>query len=148
MYSQNARKIAPNDLPHLPGPFVGRDEDVNKVTNILLSTHSVVQMVNIVVLPAVGKSTLAIHIGYEMTSHGVAVQYLNLDETHIFKSLDESKSIIPEQHDKKPKEALAITAKPNIYLKDKLTVAITKMFTDITLSHRDTVCFNNSTGFN
>ena len=118
LYSQNAKNIAPNDLPHLPGPFAGRDEDVNKVTNILLSTHSVVQMVNIVGLPAVGKSTLAIHTGYEMASHGVAVRYINLDETHIFKSHDESKSIITEQHDKKPKEALAIT----------------KAFTDITLS--------------
>ena len=44
LYGQNAEKIAPNDLPHLPGPFVGRDEDVNNVTNILFSAHSVVQM--------------------------------------------------------------------------------------------------------
>ena len=61
----------------------------DKVTDILLSTHSVVQMVNIVGLPAVGKSTLAIHTGYEMTSHGVAVRYKNLDETRIFKSHDD-----------------------------------------------------------
>ena len=70
------KKIAPNDLPHLPGPFVGRDEDVNNVTNILFSAHSVVQMVNIVGLPAVVKSTLAIHIGYEMASRVVAVRYI------------------------------------------------------------------------
>ena len=118
LHSQNAEKIAPNDLPYIPGPFVGRDEDVNNITSILFSNDSVVQMVNIVGLPAVGKSTLAIRIGHKMASHGVAVRYINLHETRIFKSHDESKSIITEHHDKKPKEALAIT----------------KAFTDITLS--------------
>ena len=107
LYSQNAEKISPNDLPHLPGPFVGRDADVNNVTNILFSTHSVVQMVNIVGLPAVGKSTLAVHIGYKMASHEVAVRYINVDETHIFKSHDESKSTITEHHNRKSNHAVA-----------------------------------------
>ena len=98
---QNAENISPNDLPHLHGPFVGRDEDVNNITSILFSANSFVQMVNIFGLPAVGKSTLAIHTGYEMASREVAVRYINVDETHIFKSHYGSESTKTEQHDQK-----------------------------------------------
>ena len=99
LYKQNAENISPNDLPHLPGPFVGRDEDVNNIISILFSANSFVRMVNIFGLPAVGKSTLAIHTGYEMASREVVVRYINVDETHIFKSHYGSESTKTEQHD-------------------------------------------------
>ena len=86
LYSRKAREIAPNNLPHFPGPFVGRDEDVNNIVHILL--HSLVKSVHIVDLPVVGKSTLAVHVGYEMASRGVTVRYINVDETLTFKSRD------------------------------------------------------------
>ena len=40
LYSHKARKIAPNNLPHFPPPFVGRDKDVNSIVYLLL--HSLV----------------------------------------------------------------------------------------------------------
>ena len=71
LYSHKTRTIAPNNLPHFPPPFVGRDKDVNNIVYLLL--HSLVKSVNVVGLPAIGKSTLAVHVGYEMASRGVAV---------------------------------------------------------------------------
>ena len=84
LYSHRARKIAPNNLPYCPGPFMGRDKDVNNINHLLL--HSIVQMVNIFGLPAVGKSALAVHVGYEMASRGVTVQYININESHVIRS--------------------------------------------------------------
>ena len=119
LYNQKSIGVAPNNLPHFPGPFVGRDRDVSSVIHNLF--YSLVKMVHIFGLPAVGKSTLAVHVGYEMACRGVAVRYINVDDTHIFKSHDEDKS---EPSDSSEDE----------YLKDKPTVAITKTFTDIKLS--------------
>ena len=113
-----ARRFAPNNLPHFPGPFLGRIYDVNNVTQLLLSSQ---KSVHIVGLPAVGKSRLAVHVGYEMASGGVAVRYINVDDSHIFKShggSKPSKSTRAEHHGQKPTQALAIS----------------KVFTDITLS--------------
>ena len=110
LYRHKAGEVAPNNLPHFPGPFVGRDNDVNGITHLLL--HFIVKSVHIFGLPAVGKSTLAVHVGYEMASRGVAVQYINADETHVFKSYDESKpsdSTIIEHDDQKPIQPLAIS---------------------------------------
>ena len=87
--SHKTRTIAPNNLPHFPPPFVGRDKDVNNIVYLLL--HSLVKSVNVVGLPAVGKSRLAVHVGYEMARRGVAVRYINVDETLIFKSCDDCK---------------------------------------------------------
>ena len=119
LYNHKSVGVAPNNLPHFPGPFVGRDRDVSSIIHNLF--YSLVKMVHIFGLPAVGKSTLVIHVGYEMASRGVAVRYINVDDTHIFKSHDEDKS---EPSDSSEDE----------YLKDKPTVAITKTFTDIKLS--------------
>ena len=117
LFTYKAGEIASNNLPHFPGPFVGRDRDVSKITNTLLSNQT---MVNILGLPAVGKSTLAVHVGYEMASHGVAVRYINVDDSRIFRRNDEEStppnSTLTEHHE--PKQALAIS----------------RAFTEITLS--------------
>ena len=89
LYNHQSVGVAPNNLPHFPGPFVGRDRDVSSIIHHLF--YSLVKMVHIFGLPAVGKSTLAVHVGYEMASRGVAVRYINADETHVFKNYDESK---------------------------------------------------------
>ena len=86
-YGQKTSDTATNNLPHLPGRFVGRDKEIEYITRLLhFANHSHTNMVHIFGLPAVGKSTLAIHVGYEMARRGVAVRYINVDETHIFKS--------------------------------------------------------------
>ena len=118
LYRHKAGEVAPNNLPHFPGPFVGRDNDVNGITHLLL--HSIVKSVHIFGLPAVGKSTLAIRAGYEMASRGVAVRYINVDDTHIFKSHDEDES--------EPSDSIE-----DQYLKATTTVAISKAFSDIAL---------------
>ena len=68
-------------------------------------------MVHILGQPAVGKSTLAIHVGYEMASHGVAVRYIDVDDSRIFRRNDEEStppnSTLTEHHE--PKQALAIS---------------------------------------
>jgi len=91
LFTYKGGEIASNNLPHFPGPFVGRDRDVSNITNTLLSNHSLVKMVHIFGLPAVGKSTLAVHVGYEIASHRVAVRYINVDESHLFKNHKETK---------------------------------------------------------
>ena len=77
---------APNNLPHFPGQFVGRDNDIQNITSLLFHPHT--RMVHIFGLPAVGKSTIAIHLGHKVVSHGVAVRYINMDDSHISKSSD------------------------------------------------------------
>jgi len=84
--SHKTSEAAPNNLPHLPAPFVGREKDVEVITHFLHFKHSHTKMVHIVGLPAVGKSTLAVYVGYEMARRGVAVRYVNVDDTHIFKN--------------------------------------------------------------
>ena len=100
--------FALNNLPNLPGPFVGRDEDIQRIVHEL--THSRdINMVHITGLPAVGKSTLAIHVGYEMARHGVEVQYINVDETHNFMSHEHVN--VTEKHDQRNTSALSTTGK-------------------------------------
>ena len=62
--------LAPNTLPVLYGPFLGRDKDLKEISHSLIHpASSGVTMVNIYGAPAVGKSTLAIHIGYTLDAH-------------------------------------------------------------------------------
>ena len=117
LYSHKARKIAPNNLPHFPPPFVGRDKEVNNIVQLLLD--SLVKSVHIVGLPAVGKSTLAVNVGYEMASHGVAVRYINVDETPIFKSCDDRKPTekpeVPDHDLKTTQDVKPTTSKTSSY---------------------------------
>ena len=124
LYSHKAGRIAVNNLPHLPGPFVGRDNDVNDIINLLL--HSLVKSVHIVGLPAVGKSTLAVHVGYEMASRGVAVRYINVDETHVFKSRDECKAFDCTEKPKRSDDHSETT--------QEVTPTTSQIFGDIALS--------------
>ena len=80
-FGGKASAISPNNLPYLTGPFVGRVEEMQTVTRNLLYSKN---MVHIFGLPAVGKSTLAVHVGYKIATHRFAVRYINVDETHIF----------------------------------------------------------------
>ena len=102
--ADKANEVAPNNLPHLSGLFIGRDKDVQHFTHLLrFAKHSHTKMVHIFGLPAVGKSTLAVHVGYEMARRGVAVRYINVDETHIFKSHEH---IVTANHDQRTSNAL------------------------------------------
>ena len=83
-YRHKAGEVAPNNLPQFSGPFVGRNTAIDNITHLFF--HSPVQVVHIVGPPGVGKSTLAVHVGYKMATHGIAVQYINIDETRIFKT--------------------------------------------------------------
>ena len=75
-------EFAPNNLPYLRGPFVGRESELLGISNMLLSSSADVAMVSIFGPPAVGKSTLAIQVGHKLASKGMSVRYVNLNEAH------------------------------------------------------------------
>ena len=77
-------EFVPNNLPYVRGPFVGRDSELQEISNMLLtgSTYADVAMVSIFGAPAVGKSTLAIQIGHVLARNGISVRYVNLNEAH------------------------------------------------------------------
>ena len=80
---------APHNLPFLDPtlPFVGRESDVRNVTDNLVSNQ--VSIVGISGSPAFGKSTLAIHIGYEVVKNHITVGYINADEDDLFSEVSE-----------------------------------------------------------
>ena len=85
---QNLR-YAPHNLPFLDPtiPFVGREGDVRNVTDIIVWNR--VSVVGISGSPAFGKSTLAIHIGYEVVKNHIMVGYINADEDDLFSEVSE-----------------------------------------------------------
>ena len=101
-------QVAPNNLPYFAGPFLGRDNDVRNITNLLF--HFLAQMVHIFGLPAVGKSTLAVHVGHKTASRGVAVRYINMDDSHISKSSDISEPIQTVDNDWKTSKELVVSS--------------------------------------
>ena len=111
---EHKTQVAPNNLPYFTGPFVGRDNDIKNITYLLF--HSLTQMVHIFGLPAVGKSTLAVHLGYKMVSRGVAVRYINMDDSHISKSSDISEPVKTVDSDLKTSKELVPKAFGNITL--------------------------------
>ena len=66
----NLPAIHHNDL------FVGRENDISMVVSMMANAH----IVNINGAPGMGKSTLAIHIGYELLQNGTSVRYINMGE--------------------------------------------------------------------
>jgi len=80
---------APHNLPFIDPtlPFVGRESDVRNVTDNLVSNQ--VSIVGISGSPAFGKSTLAIHIGYEVVKNHIMVGYINADEDDLFSEVSE-----------------------------------------------------------
>ena len=77
-------KFVPNNLPHVRGPFVGRDSELQEISAMLFagSAYADIAMVSIFGAPAVGKSTLAIQVGHVLASKGISVRYVNLNEAH------------------------------------------------------------------
>ena len=49
---------------------------------MLLASSAYVAMVSIFGPPAVGKSTLAIHVGHVLANNGISIRYVNLNEAH------------------------------------------------------------------
>ena len=80
---------APHNLPFLDPmlPFVGRENDVANITNIIVSYK--VSIVGISGSPAFGKSTLAIHIGHKVAEKGIMVGYINADEDDLLSEVSE-----------------------------------------------------------
>ena len=78
--NDSPRKCSPPDfdLPtiHHNDFFVGRENDISMVISMMANTH----IININGGPGIGKSTLAIHIGYELLRNGTSVRYINMDE--------------------------------------------------------------------
>lgn len=67
-------------LPNLQGPFIGREADIDKILKILDYEHSSVLILSIIGSPAIGKSTLAIHVGYKLEEMAVHVHYVDMAE--------------------------------------------------------------------
>ena len=80
---------APHNLPFLDPtlPFVGRENDVANITNIMVSYK--VSIVGISGSPAFGKSTLAIHVGHKVAEKGIMVGYINADEDDLLSEVSE-----------------------------------------------------------
>ena len=55
---------------------MGRENDVHQVLRRVTNAH----IVNINGAPGFGKSTLAIHVGYEMIKNGTSVRYINVED--------------------------------------------------------------------
>ena len=70
----NRSRKGEHNLPSLHSPFVGRDANVSKITNMLL-TDPFVQAVHITGAPAIGKTRLAAQVGFNLAEHGVDVCY-------------------------------------------------------------------------
>jgi archaellum biogenesis ATPase FlaH len=65
-----------SDLPTIHPLFVGRENDVHQVLLRVARAH----VVNINGAPGFGKSTLAIHVGYEIVKNGTSVRYINIED--------------------------------------------------------------------
>ena len=75
--SYYVHKSNTHSLPRLSDHFVGREEEVRDVVQIL---ESEIRIVNIYGSPGFGKSTLSVHVGHRMLERRVNVHYVNLDE--------------------------------------------------------------------
>ena len=65
------------DLPHFNDLFVGRNEEMANIIQLMNTAH----IVGIFGAPGFGKSQLAIHVGYEMVKRGTTVRYIDaIDE--------------------------------------------------------------------
>ena len=68
--------ISENGLPVIRPLFVGRENDMRQVLRKVAKAH----IVNINGAPGFGKSTLAIHVGYEVFKSGTSVRYINMED--------------------------------------------------------------------
>ena len=72
--------IHSKSLPYLSQNFVGREKEMEEVSNLLDFGNSDVRIVNIYGSPGFGKSTLAIHVGHKIVKEGVTVDYVNMND--------------------------------------------------------------------
>ena len=91
-----------HNLPWFPPPFIGRDENVSHITNMLLRDPRICG-VHITGAPAIGKSHLAVHVGYELVRHGVNIRYIDVSETQLLhvhpkESVQKSSSYVNENN--------------------------------------------------
>ena len=77
---RNCSNSLESDLPKIHPLFVGRENDVHQVLLRVARAH----IVNINGAPGFGKSTLAIHIGYEILKNGTSVRYINIEDNLFF----------------------------------------------------------------
>ena len=75
----NRSRKGEHNLPSFHSPFVGRDANVSKITNMLL-TDPFVRAVHITGAPAIGKTRLAVQVGFNLVEHGVDVRYVHVTE--------------------------------------------------------------------
>ena len=68
--------VPEGDLPLIHPLFVGRENDVHQVLHRVATAH----IVNINGAPGFGKSTLAIHVGYEIVKNKTSVRYINVED--------------------------------------------------------------------
>lgn len=69
--------------PSLPYPatkFVGRQQEVSELLDLLQYTTDSPRIVSITGAPGFGKSTLAIHVGHMLADRGINVIYINMNE--------------------------------------------------------------------
>lgn len=86
-HSGSASDIAPNNLPWLSDPFIGRDSEIQNITQVLFNSTwpSPKGILCLHGPPAIGKSVLSIHVGYHVAKRGIAVRYINVnDARHYF----------------------------------------------------------------
>ena len=77
------KTLLPYESQSLPIPsssFIGREDDIHNITKVLDFDHSSVQILSIYGPPAIGKSTLAIHIGHKLAAVGIHAHYVNMAE--------------------------------------------------------------------
>ena len=67
-------------LPYPSENFVGRDQEIQELLDLLNYEQSDIRIVNIIGSPGFGKSTLAIHVGHRLMKMGVVIHYVNMAE--------------------------------------------------------------------
>ena len=87
-----ANQEGEHNLPWFPPPFIGREENVSHITNMLL-LDPCIRGVHITGAPAIGKSHLAVHVGYELVGHGVNIRYIDVSETQLLHAHDPKESV-------------------------------------------------------
>ena len=70
--------IKSRSLPYPSKTFVGRDQELNELSEFVNFANSTYRIINIVGAPGIGKSTLAMHVGHHMLAGGVEVHYVNM----------------------------------------------------------------------
>lgn len=73
-------KANADSLPDLSNDFVGREEHLSEIIDLIDFKKSDLKIVNIFGSPGFGKSTLAIHAGHKMLERGVTVHYVDLSK--------------------------------------------------------------------